>query len=377
MNENLMDPKKLDYFTFYDHPENDTCWSLTMGTDKKVYIGLCMEFTSGGIAQLYNFDTEKEKLNHILDISEITGDYPESGRATQGKIHFSLCPTSDLKMYGSTHATAAPAGAPFWDPYAMMNDGYKYFDGAHLYYYDSTNGNIVDFGIIAPRQGVPLLVVDENSGRFFGITYPLAHLITCNMKGRDLIDLGKVSEHYPISMVHYNDENIFLSDSYGRILRVNPKTLKVTFTNTFLRHPEWSDGRLIGWMCDSIVGPDNKVYCGGYLNTRIMRFWLGKDKIILEDLGYPVEEKIDANAIRLLSFAFDKSGNLFHILATDQGSYMMSYNINDNTIKNHGLMIKDGIKATGWRSAIDDKDRIYFADVGNIPINLWRFDPNG
>ena len=377
MEKDLMDPKKLDYFTFYDHPENDTCWALAMGTDKKVYIGLCMEFTSGGIAQLYNFDTEEEKLNHVLDISKITGEYPESGRATQGKIHYSLCPSSDLKMYGSTHATTAPAGAPFWDPYAMMSDGYKYFQGAHLYYYDSTNGDIKDFGVIVPRQGVPLLVLDENTSRFFGITYPLAHLFTCDMKGRDFKDLGKVSEHYPISIVRYNDENIFLSDSYGRIIRINPKTLKVTFTDTILPHPEWSNGALINWMCDSIVGPDQKVYCGGYLNTRIMRFWPEGDRIILEDLGDPLKGKMEINGIRILSFAFDKNNNLYYIPATDKGSYMMSYSIDDNTVKNHGLMIKDGIRATGWRSAIDDKDRIYFADVGNIPVNLWRFDPNG
>lgn len=372
-----MDSKKLDYFTFTGHPENDTCWAQKMGMDKKVYIGLCMEFTSGGIAQLYNFDTEKEKLTHVLDIAKITGDFPESGRATQGKIHFSLCPTKDLKMYGSTHATTAPLNDPFWDPYAMLNDGYKYFDGAHLYCYDSVSGDIVDFGVIIPRQGVPLLVLDENSGRFFGITYPLAHLFTCDMRGRDLIDLGKVSEHYPISILHYDNENIFLTDNDGRVIRINPKTLKVTFTDTFLVHPEWSDGRLLGWMCDSTVGPDKKIYCGGYLSTRIMRFWPEGNKIILEDLGYPLEEKIDANMIRLLAFTFDKAGNLFHILATDQGSFMMSYSLKDKTIKNHGLMIKDGIKATGWRADIDDKDRIYFADVGNIPVNLWRFDPNG
>ena len=377
MIRNLIDPKKLDYFTFYDHPENDTCWSLAMGADKKVYIGLCVEYTSGGIAQLYNFDTKKEKLNHILDISEITGDYPESGRAPQGKIHFSLCPASDLKIYGSTHLTTPPKGEKFWHPYAMMNDGYKYFKGAYLYYYDSTNDDIECFGIVAPRQGLPLMILDENSGRFFGITYPLSHLITFDMKGRNLIDLGKVSEHYPLSMVHYNEENIFFSDYYGRIVRINPKTLKITFTDTFLSHPKWSDGRLFGMMCDSALGPDKKVYCGGYLNTRIMRFWLEKDKVILEDLGYPLEEKIEGNPIRIVSFVFDKSGNLYHILATDQGSYMMSYNIKDNIINNHGLIIKDNINATGWRAVIDDKDRIYFADIANIPVNLWRFNPNG
>lgn len=376
MEKDLMDPKKLDYFTFYDHPENDTCWALAMGTDKKVYIGLCMEFTSGGIAQLYNFDTEKEKLNHVLDISKITGEHPRSGRATQGKIHYSLCPASDLKIYGSTHATTAPAGAPFWDPYSMMSDGYKYFQGAHLYYYDSTNGDIKDFGVIVPRQGVPLLVLDENTGRFFGITYPLAHLFTCDMKGRDFKDLGKVSEHYPISIVHYNEDNIFISDSYGRIIRINPKTLKITFTDAILPNPAWTGG-LSGWMCDSIVGPDGKIYCGGYLNTNIIRFWPEKDKVILEDLGDPLEGKIKAEGIRILSFAFDKRNNLYYILATDRGSYMVSYNIDANTVKNHGCMIKDGIKATGWRSAIDDKGRIYFADVGNIPVNLWRFNPKG
>lgn len=375
MSKNIMSPEKLDYFTFYNHPKNDTCWDLSMGYDKKVYIGLCMEFTSGGIAQLYNFETENEKLNHVLDIGDITGDYPESGRATQGKIHFSLCPTSDLKMYGSGHVTTAPAGDLFWDPYAMFNDGYKYYKGAPLYCYDSTNGNIEYFGIIVPREGVPLLKLDENTQRFFGITYPLAHLFTCDMKGKKFIDLGKISEYYALSMVRYNDENIFFSDCFGRIIKINPKTLKITFTDTYLPRPRWSDGRLLSLMSESVVGPDNKVYCASYLNNKIMRFWPEGDKIILEDLDYPLEDKID-NIIRILAFTFDSKGNLFHILATNEGSYMMSYDIENKTIKNHGLMIKDGINATGWRAVIDNRDRIYFADVGNIPANLWRFDPN-
>jgi len=371
-----MDPKKLDYFTFYEHPENDTSWALSMGIDKKVYIGLCMEFTSGGIAQLYNFDTEKEKLNHLADIAEITGDDPASGRATQGKIHFSLCPASDLKMYGSTHATTAPVGEPFWDPYSMLNDGYKYFEGAHLYYYDSKNYDVVDYGVIVPRQGVPLLTLSEGAERFFGVTYPLAHLFVCNMKGRGIIDLGKVSEHYPISMVNYKDKYIFTSDSYGQIIKVDAKKLKVDYTGVFLSHPNWSDGRLTGWMCDSVVGPDDSVYCCGYLNNRLMRFWPEGDEVRFEDLGYPLEEPIDANIIRILALSFDTNSNLFHILATDKGSYMMSYNIGQGIIKNHGLMKKDGLNATGWRSAIDEKGRVYFADVGNIPVNLWRYDPN-
>lgn len=373
---NVIDSKKIDYFTIYDNPEYDACWGIAKAKDNKIYIPICKEFVPGAVGQLYSFDIDKEIFEHVLDLSIVTGDDPKHGRAPQGKVHFSLCPASDLKIYAATHMTPPPIGVPFQnDPYGTMNDGYRYFEGSHLFYYDSVSGEIVDFGVIIPHQGVGVLLLDENVERFFGITYPLGHLFTCNLKGQDLIDLGKVSENYLLSIIKYDDETIYFVSSDGRIVSINPKTFKVTFTDIFLPNSRLNNIAYMS-MCDSVLGPDGKIYCSLYGHTNVCRFWSEKGKIIVEDMGYPYDEEIDARYTRPRALVFDKSNNLYYIVVKKYESYMVSLNIENNSIKNYGAIIKDGIKGTGWRMVIDDKGRIYFADVGQIPVNLWRFNPN-
>ena len=374
---NVIDSKKIDYFTIYDNPEYDACWGIAKAKDNKIYISICMEFVPGAVGQLYSFDIDKEILERVVDLSIVTGDDPKHGRAPQGKVHFSLCPASDLKIYAATHVTPPPIGLPFqYDAYGTMNDGYRYFEGSHLFYYDSVSGEIIDFGVIIPRQGVGTMLLDENVERFFGITYPLGHLFTCNLKGRDLIDLGKVTEYYLLSIIKYDDETIYFISSDGRIVSVNPKTFKVTFTDIILPNSSRKNNIAYMSMSDSVVGPDGKVYCSLYGHTNVYRFWPEKGKIVVEDMGYPYDEEIDARFTRPRALVFDKSGNLYYIVVKKYESYMVSLNIENNSIRNYGAIIKDDIKGTGWRMVIDDKGRIYFADVGQIPVNLWRFNPN-
>jgi hypothetical protein len=374
---NLINPKNLDYFTIYDSPEYDACWGMVKGKDNKIYIPICQEYVPGSAGQIYRFGIDREEFEHIVDLSKVTGDDPKSGRAPQGKAHFSLCPASDLKIYGATHATPPPARVPFqYDPYGLMNDGYRYFAGSHLFYYDSVSRDVVDFGVILPHQGCGTMLLDENVERFFGITYPLGHLFSCNLKGRDFMDLGKVSEQYLLSIVKGSNGAIYFVNSEGNLVSVNPKNFKVTFTDIFLPQPGIRNIAYMS-MSDAILGPDEKVYCSLYGYTNIVRFWQEKGKIIVEDMGFPYDEEVDNNYTRPRALVFDKSGsNLYYIVVKKYESYLVSLNTEDNSIVNHGAIVKDGIKGTGWRMVNDDKGRIYFADVGQVPVNLWRFDPN-
>lgn len=44
---------------------HDTCWDITNSPDGYIYVGSCMEHTSGGIAILVQFDPIKENLRYV------------------------------------------------------------------------------------------------------------------------------------------------------------------------------------------------------------------------------------------------------------------------------------------------------------------------
>jgi len=185
-----------------------------------------------------------------------------------------------------------------------------------------------------------------------------------------------MSEEYLLSIVKGSNGAIYFVNSEGNLVSVNPKNFKVTFTDIFLPQPGIRNIAYMS-MSDAILGPDEKVYCSLYGYTNIVRFWQEKGKIIVEDMGFPYDEMVDTNYTRPRALVFDKSGsNLYYIVVKKYESYLVSLNIEDNSIINHGAIVKDGIKGTGWRMVNDDKGRIYFADVGQVPVNLWRFDPN-
>lgn len=48
---NIIDSKKLDYFTIYDSPEYDACWGIAKAKDNKIYIPICQEFVPGAVGQ--------------------------------------------------------------------------------------------------------------------------------------------------------------------------------------------------------------------------------------------------------------------------------------------------------------------------------------
>ena len=204
-----LDPRKWEAVEFPEHPQHDTIWSITLGHDDQVYLGLCLEGKGGGVAQVYRYDTNARQLQHLADMGEVTGEAADSGHATQGKIHFSLCHATDGKLYGATHCTTPPMGQRIWSPLTMWGDPVMSFPGGHIFRYDTHTGESVDFGPIFPNDGIPYLTLDEERERLYGVTYPKAHFFRTDLVGRNVVDYGRVSSWYPISMVFDETGNLW------------------------------------------------------------------------------------------------------------------------------------------------------------------------
>jgi len=370
-------------YLFKPLKKSDTCWDITKAYDGTIYVGACSEHTSGGIGVLVKFEPPSEGLEYVADMAQVTGETVGDTHAPQGKIHLSLSPSREGLIYGSTHCTTPPAGDSMWDPWAMYMDARRCFLGAHLYRYDPKAGDMVDFGVVTPHEGVSLMMLDENVQRLFAVTYPRSHLFSWNLKGRDVVDYGRVSEHYVLAFVQYDEATIFFSDYYGRLMSLNPLENKVRSHDIQLTHPSYSGG-MRNWMSHGLLGPDGWVYAGMYSYPNLIRFRPEKGRILIEDLGPGLDgEPPEGEA---LSYAFTRGAPVGLIFKGETlyyaqlvylgpkeivGSYVASYDIGSGSKRLIGTLEQKGFRPLVWKGVPGDDGRLYWADFDASPPSLW------
>src|ERR1051326_3390921 len=101
-------PQKTRYpskwYPFTEHPDADTCWSLSVGPDGRIYAAACAEGVPGGVVKLVRYNEQKDALDYLFALDEIVDDPGDSGRATQCKIHYSFAPSmADGVLFMATH----------------------------------------------------------------------------------------------------------------------------------------------------------------------------------------------------------------------------------------------------------------------------------
>lgn len=364
---------RLKEVIFWDHPHHDTCWAITKGADKKIYVGVCCEYTGGQSACLYVYDPVVQQARFLFDLAEVTGEDNRSGYATQGKIHFSLCPAQSGEIYGATHCTTPPYQEKIWNPYTMWGNSLRKFPGAHLWCYHPTTGKVEDFGIIFPYQGIPLLILEEKEKRLYGVTYPLAHFFSCNLQGRDLQDYGRISIFYPLSIFKDKAGNIYIPTSTGKIIQFNRQKKRLLDTKARIPPPpwSWSDHRKV-WPCDAITTPSDQAYLVPYSYAGLFRFDLSTFKITELDLGLKNLNKWQS-AVKAL--ALDKKGRLYYTILTPKTTFLLCRNLKTDRIEVLGELLIDGYPTRQWRAVAGEKGEIYFARVDAKPTSLIIYYP--
>jgi hypothetical protein len=366
-----LSPRVWEAVTFADHPEHDTIWTITLGHDGQVYIGLCLEGKGGGVAQLYMYDTAERRLRHLADMGQVTGEPPDSGHATQGKIHFSLCHARDGKLYGATHCTTPPLGHRIWSPLSMWGDPAMSFPGGHIFRYDTLTGEAVDFGVITPNDGIPYLMLDEARGFLYGATYPKAHFFRTNLQGRDFRDYGRISSMYPISMVFDQAGNLYTSDSDSRLIKYEVAKDRLVFLDTKPYSQPWHTDSRFSWITDMCHGPDGWIYGLTYSNDHLFRFDPREDSPQIEDLG-PGLPDTPSGMLRCL--VPDRQGNLYYLAqpsaAQRQGTLLVRYDVAAGRRTPIAVMELGGEHYFTWRGVCGPDGTLYLATVGRVPAAL-------
>src|SRR3954468_24489082 len=86
-------PYPVKWYPFSRKPDSDTCWSLSVGPDGRIYAAACAESVTGGVVVPVRYNEEHDNLDYLFDLAEKVDDPGDTGRATQCKIHYSFAPS--------------------------------------------------------------------------------------------------------------------------------------------------------------------------------------------------------------------------------------------------------------------------------------------
>lgn len=376
MSREPLDPRAWDILPFSDHPLHDTIWAITMGHDGRPYIGLCLEGQGGHVAHLYTYDTDERRLRHLADMGQVTGEPADSGHATQGKIHFSLCHARDGKLYGATHCTTPPVGHRIWSPLSMWGDPAMGFPGAHIFRYDTLSAQTVDFGVITPNEGIPYLMLDEERQCLYGITYPRARFFCTNLQGRDFRDYGRVSSWYPLSMIFDDAGNLYTSDTNSRLIKYDVEQDRLILLNTRPYAEPWNVDARFSWITDMCTGPDGLIYGLTYSNDHLFRFDPRDAEPVIEDLGPGLA---DVRCATLRCMVPDHDGNIYYLAQPNQGdrrgTLLVRWDVARDVREPVGALERDGQHYFAWRGVCGPDGTLYLATIARVPCCLLVYRP--
>jgi hypothetical protein len=351
------------WYPFTEHPDADSCWSLSAGPDGRIYAAACAEGVPGGIVKLVRYDEEKDSLEYLFALDEMVDDPGDSGRATQCKIHYSFAPSRhDHIMYMATHLSGPPIDQPAYSPWNSWYDPERCFRGSALVAYDTRQEEVLWWDTLIPKEGCRCLLLDEERGVLYAIGYPRDHLYRYDIEKRERTDLGRIGSVNAQALFLDSHHRVWTTDDYGHLVRYDPQKDRLERSLLTLPH----DMRYqTGWhsvFYDITPAPDLKsVYAVCWIgNSRLMRIWPEEGEWgRIEDLG-PVTPDYDISlpewyfADHCGGLTFSPDGMLYYVAARWQGEFPSKNDIRRVTTDPAVTSLVQGVV---WRMDPDTNER--------------------
>ncbi len=375
---------------------HDTVWSMIAGADNNVYIAACCEYIGGMGGFLVRYNTRRDKLEYMLDIAAAVGEPPETGRAAQCKIHYSMISDDEGILYGATHLSAPPKGETFYSPWHTWSDEKRRFRGAMLFVYDPAKEKLLFSDCIYPKEGCRALALDKKRKILYGLTYPRNHFFYYDIKERKTTDMGRIGNVNPQTIFMDKEGNAYTNDDYGKLIRFNIKKKCLEELDVYVPHAEYQNG-LHAVLYDVVKSPDEEYIYGVPWNAdpHVFRYKLGGTKQSdMEDLGPALKAETGYQTSYIQSthtggLVFGKDGWLYYCAnqlskkkPTGKFAHICQTNLvrmNTKTLEREDMgQLKFG-KFIPWyvsRAVRDMEGNLYFADVGNIPERIYKLTPD-
>jgi hypothetical protein len=289
-------PWSAKWYEFSKHPDSDTCWSLSVGPDGRIYAAACAEGVPGGTVQVVRYNEARDDLDYLFDLGQKVDDPGDSGRATQCKIHYSFAPSMhDGILYMATHLSGPPIDQPAYSPWRSWHDPERCFRGSALLAFDTKTDEVRWWDTLIPKEGCRCLLHDEDRGLLYALSYPRDHFIIYDLKARKRRDIGRIGSVNSQVLFLDKKHRVWTTSDYGRLVRYTPETGRLELSPFILpRNPEFQTG-FHSVLYDAVAAPDGEsVFAGTWIaNPYLMRIWPNEGEWPrVEDLG-PTTQRRD------------------------------------------------------------------------------------
>jgi hypothetical protein len=386
----------VKWYQFTEHPQSDSCWSLSVGPDGRIYAAACNEHTPGGVVKVVRYNKEQDKLDYLFDLDKMVEDPRDSGRATQCKIHYSFAPSQhDGIMYMATHLSGPPIDQPAYSPWRSWHDPERCFRGAALLAFDTKTDQVLWWDTLIPKEGCRCLLHDEERGLLYALSYPRDHFFIYDLKARTRRDIGRIGSINAQALFLDAKHRVWTTSDYGRLVRYDPDKDRLETSPYVLPHnPVFQTG----WhsvFYDVVASPEGDcVYAGTWIaQPRLMRiFPMDGEWGRVEDLGPATQERDVTIPISTFldhcgGLTFGGDGMLYYVASRwrdpvynplpkehkDQEGVV--WRLDPKTLKREEfarLERPDAFAQYVSRGAADKDGDLFFGHVGPRPVGLFK-----
>jgi hypothetical protein len=279
----------VKWYPFTGHPDSDTCWSLSVGPDGRIYAAACAEGVPGGVVKPVRYNEQRDDLDYLFDLGEKVEDPGDSGRATQCKIHYSFVPSmADGILYMATHLSGPPFDLPSYSPWYFWPDPKRCFRGAALLAFDTRKDQVAWWDTLIPKEGCRCLLHDEDRRLLYALSYPRDHFFIYDLKTRQRRDIGRIGSINAQTLFLDKKHRVWTTNDYGHLVRYTPEKDRLEISPQILPH---NPVHQTGWhsvFYDVAPSPDREcVYAVTWSpNPYMMRIWPNEGEWPrIEDLG--------------------------------------------------------------------------------------------
>lgn len=159
---------------------------LYSASDGKIYYVLCSEGLIDIAAQMYSFDPNTKKIEHLGDLTEMCGE-KDMKVVAQGKSHVQFYESNGI-LYFATHLAYYSVDA--MEKPGIPTKGFKPYRGGHILAYDMKNKTSRDLGIAHHNEGILTLNMDTRRGLIYGITWPTGYLFRYDVAKEEMKEIG-------------------------------------------------------------------------------------------------------------------------------------------------------------------------------------------
>ena len=302
--------RSTTFYPFEIEPTPDSCWSIHAGPDGRIYVAACCEHISGGVAHIMRYNEQTDSLDHVLNVAAAVGEPPDSGRASQCKIHDSFAPSAeDGILYAATHLSAPGVGQKQFAHWGEWKNAKTGFPGSYLIAYDTRRDEVAWTCPFIPYEGCRCLALDNQRGRLYAMSYPRDHFWVFDLSSRELRSFGRLGSVNSQTIFTDRRGRVFTSNDQGQIVRFDPDTDVLEELPIFVPYTEG----LTRWhnvFYDIVASPAGDCVYGvpWAIDPHLFRYWPEEGPNgRMEDLG-PVHQRRDSYVA--MSYGQDHCGGL-------------------------------------------------------------------